>query len=188
MIINIRGTGGAGKSHLVRSIMALYDSKEPSFQAGRKQPISYLLRRSDQENRLFVPGHYETPTGGCDTISKPDDVYDLVTDAAVKGYDILYEGIMIGDDVTRCIELNRYKKVVVIELSTPIKECLAGIQERRDKRGDDRPLNPKNTENRARRLTTSMMPRLRAAGVQTYKLSREEAFDKVKELLCLNQG
>lgn len=182
MVVNIRGTSGAGKSHLVRSIMALYEFQTANYKEGRRQPISYLFKREDGEP-LFVPGHYNTPTGGCDTISKPDDVYELVKDGANQG-DVLFEGIMVGDDVRRCAELSKEHKVLVIALNTPIEECLAGVQSRRDTRGDDRPLDPKNTIDRARRLKTSMMPRLKDAGVETLWLSRQEAFEKVKE--CFN--
>ena len=191
MIINIRGTSGAGKSHLVRSIMELYLTKIPAFIEGRKRPISYLLQGVTTNSTfkpLFVPGHYDTPTGGCDTISKPDDVYTLVNSAADKGYDVLFEGIMIGDDVRRCVELKKkygVENVVVIALNTPIEQCLAGIQSRRDMRGDDRELNPKNTISRLDRLKRSMMPRLRDAGVNAKWLSREEAFTTVKEALGL---
>lgn len=182
MIINIRGTGGAGKSHLVRTVMSRYDSQNPAFQEKRKRPISYLCFKADHRP-LFVPGHYETPTGGCDTISKPDDVFTLVERGVQTQCDVLFEGIMIGDDVRRTVELNRSEKVIVIALSTPLQECLAGIQSRRDTRGDDRPLNPKNTTSRADRLKRSIMPRLKDAGIETHWLSRQEALDFIVERL-----
>lgn len=190
MIINLRGTGGAGKSHLVRRIMELYDKRDAKFIEGRKRPIGYVCSRSkvDMETvgpPLYVPGHYETPTGGCDTIQLIDDVYAFVNLAAKNGHDVLFEGIMIGDDVRRCVELHRDYKVMVIALNTPLEECLKGIQQRRDARGDDKPLNPKNTISRADRLKRSMMPRLKDAGVDTRWLSREEAFETVKKALAL---
>lgn len=182
MIINIRGTSGAGKSHLVRSIMELYNEQVPSYMEGRKRPLYYTCLK-ELYIPLLVPGHYETPTGGCDTISRPDDVYTLVKSGIDKGYNVLFEGIMIGDDVRRCVEMKKLTEVIVIALNTPIDQCLAGIQSRRDTRGDDRELNPKNTISRADRLRKSMMPRLKDAGIQTFWLNREEAFNKVKELL-----
>lgn len=183
MVINVRGTSGAGKSHLVRSIMALYPTRTPNFIEGRRQPISYTCKRINGAS-LYVPGHYETPTGGCDTIQKIDDTYELVRMAADYG-DVLFEGIMVGDDVRRCAELLKLHRVIVIALDTNISECLTGIQSRRDTRGDARELNPKNTIERDKRLRKSMMPRLKDAGVETHWMPRQEAFDYAKSMLGL---
>lgn len=182
MIIQIRGTGGSGKSTVVRRTMELYPNKTANHVTNRSRPISYNLWKDNGDSRylLFVPGHYETPTGGCDTIKTPDEVFTLVTDAADNGMDVLFEGIMIGDDVRRMVETSRKYPSLVIALNTPLPECLAGIQSRRDIRGDDRPLNPKNTESRANRLRTSMIPRLKDAGVECKWMNREEAFEEVK--------
>lgn len=184
MVINIRGTGGSGKSHLVRSIMNYFIIRQPYYMEGRKRPLYYICTAPGKVG-LYVPGHYETPTGGCDTISGTDDIYTLVKSGASLGHNVLFEGIMVGDDVKRCAELNKEYKTVVIALNTPIEECLAGIQARRDTRGDIRLLSPKNTVDRADRLKKSMMPRLKSSGVETHWMSREEAFNKVKELLGL---
>jgi predicted kinase len=186
MIINLRGTGGSGKSTLVRTVMSKYPGRTPHFIDGRKQPLAYLCTR-EFKPPLYVPGHYETPTGGCDTIQKPDMVYELVTAAAQNGCDVLYEGIMIGDDVRRCVELSKaHPPLKVIALSTPIEECLKGIQSRRDTRGDDRELNPKNTISRLDRLKKSMIPRLKDAGVDCKWLSREQALVAVLSALGLD--
>lgn len=184
MIINIRGTGGSGKSTLVMTVMAKYDRRTPQYLEGRKRPIGYLCERAG--TALYVPGHYEIPTGGCDTIQKIDDVYNLVNNAAQAKHDVLYEGIMIGDDVRRCIDLARaHPPLMVIALNTPIDQCLASIQARRDTRGDERELNPKNTVSRLHRLRTSMIPRLKDAGVNCQWMSREKALEEVLEALVL---
>jgi len=181
MNINLRGTGGAGKSHIVRIVMGLYDHVEKIFQRGRRQPIGYRCDRTDG-NSLWVVGHYETPCGGCDTITKPDDVYHEVRLAALGEYDVLFEGIIIQDDTRRIIELAAEYPTRVIALSTPVDECLRSIARRRDERGDARPLNPLNTTNRAKRQV-SIMEKLKAAGLDAQWLSREAALAAVlKEL------
>lgn len=194
MIINIRGTGGSGKSTVVRRIMELYSVKEPVFIAGRRQPIRYFLHNrapvlhADGTRpipHLVVPGHYETPTGGCDTISTVDDVFEIL-DAAVKAqFDVIYEGIISQDSTSRIIEFaNKIgrENFAAILLNTPVEECLKGIQARRDERGDTRPLNPKNTINRAKSAKAGAS-RLKDAGITVYTLDREAAFLKAKELL-----
>lgn len=182
MIINLRGTSGAGKSTVVRRVMGLYD-RHPYYIDGRRQPLGYACHpkegASPDVRSLWVPGHYETPCGGCDTIKTVDQVYEIVRGAAERGYDVLYEGIMVQDDVKRCVALNRERAVIVVRLTTPMSDCLAAIQARRDERGDDRELNPTNTISRDHRLRTSMLPRLREGGVNVVELDREGAYQFV---------
>lgn len=199
--INIRGTGGSGKSTLVKRIMELYPYKGPVvIPSVRRQPLGYLcgddpytdaVARGEVEAtppKLWVPGHYETACGGCDTIKTVDEVYRMLADGLEKGRNVLYEGIMVMDDVRRAVELDQRIKrgqpggLYVIALTTPIEECLAAIQGRRDARGEVKPLNPKNTTDRARRLLGSLR-RLEAAGVAVERLDREAAFLRVRELL-----
>jgi hypothetical protein len=164
--------------------MERYQTLQPFFIEGRKQPFSYLLGgETPPLPDLRVLGHYETACGGCDTISSPDLVYKHIEQCVAVGENVLYEGIIIGDDVTRCVALSKTTPVKVICLNTPLDVCLAGIQARRDARGDDRPLNPANTESRAKRLKTSMAPRLKAAGVDVVWMSREEALVECLKLL-----
>lgn len=183
MLINIRGTSGAGKSHLVRRVMDCYAGRDEVRVDGRKQPLYYNMTGAPRPLRVL--GHYNTACGGCDTIKTPDQVYELLTAAVADGHDVLYEGIMVQDDVRRCVDVNRsLQPVRVIWLSTPIEECLRGVRSRREARGDDRPLNERNTRERARRLE-GIVSRLRAAGVAVDELDREDAFDLCCYLLGL---
>lgn len=198
--INVRGTGGSGKSTLVRRVMGHYRS-EPLRREGRRRPLGYHLEGAGA-SPLYVPGHYETACGGCDTIKTPGEVYDLINLALtdVQGstghsYDVLYEGIMVMDDVRRAVELDKWLKrmpsgeplrnrLYVIYLTTPIEECLAAIRARREARGDTRPLDPRNTVDRKRRAEGGLR-RLREAGISVECLSREDAFTRVCGLLRL---
>jgi len=181
MIVNLRGTSGSGKSTVVRRIMGLLGERERNFIDGRKQPISYTFQNGTRT--LTVLGHYETPCGGTDTITKTDDVYALIEEAVAKGHDVIYEGIMVSDDTRRCIELHRKGyPILVIGLNTPIPICIAGVQARRDARNDLRPLNTKNTEDRARRHR-SAISKLKDAGLDARSLDREAAFTAVADAL-----
>src|SRR5690349_20566073 len=145
-IINIRGTSGSGKSHLVRDVFYCYDSWEPRFIAGRKQPLYYSCGRTDGPP-LCVIGHYESACGGADTISKELEfdgrkwrsgielVFYLVDRAAERGEDVIFEGLIISSDVVRTVELKRHHTLLVIGLTTPLPACLESIQARRNARG-----------------------------------------------------
>ena len=183
VIINLRGTSGSGKSHVVRRLVAHYKQQYHMFEDGRRQPLSTLHFNSPHlAGSLFVPGHYETPCGGCDTIKTPDRVYELVRTAIVADWNVIYEGIIVQDDTRRLLELNAEHPVHVIELSTSLEACLLGIQERRDARGDTRTLNPKNTQDRAVRVH-KICDKLRAQGLAVPILGREEAYTYCLELL-----
>jgi thymidylate kinase len=182
MIINIRGTSGSGKSTLVRKVMELYKEKAAIHVDGRKQPIAYSLQSPETERDLFVPGHYETACGGCDTINGLDKIYDLVTENAVLG-NVLFEGLIVCSDFRRMVELREEfgaQNVLVIGLDTPVDVCLASVQERRAARGNDKPLNPKNTESKFK-TNRRVLERFEEAGVPVVWLSREEAFERIKK-------
>jgi hypothetical protein len=200
-VINIRGTGGSGKSTLVRRVMELYASHAYIPETGRRQPIASLHTRGHNDRALFVPGHYNTACGGCDTIKTPDQVYSLVNDAVDRGVDVLYEGIMVMDDTRRAIELHQRlenqnaihgftqprHRLHVVYLTTPIEVCLAGINERRwERMGPEKykPVNPKNTTDRAKRAEAGLL-KLEAAGVAVHRLDRAAALAQVRELLGL---
>lgn len=189
MIINIRGTSGSGKSTLVRNIMrAGYVGRKEVRIEGRKQPLGYELY--DENSCLFVPGHYETECGGCDTISDNamDKIYSLVREYHAKGFNVLFEGLLISAEANRMIQL---KEVVgddlhVIVLNTPIEQCLEGIRERQTRRlGAPKPLGPntmKNLESKAKGAL-QCLKRFQAAGIKTHLLDREQAAKLVWELL-----
>lgn len=200
MIVNIRGTGGAGKSTIVRMLKAKCSTCLPEYQEGRARPIGYRCGRHGQPP-LYIVGHYETPAGGADTIKTPDEVYAIIRTQATAGADVVFEGIITQDDVNRCAALAREFPLKVVALDVPLEVCLASINARRQERQDRRaavlsdhlfgppsvpadPVNPKNTTDRAKRLIGTMR-RLTAAGVETYWASRDEALRLCMEWLQL---
>ena len=193
-VINLRGTGGSGKSTVVRRVMERYPHRIPLRVAGRRQPGGYSLSADGSRYTLFVPGHYETACGGCDTIKTVDEVYRLVRVAEFGDpeLDVVYEGIMTMDDVRRAAELHQQLSaaggsLTVIGLTTPVELCLDAIRTRRLARGDERPLDPKNTVARAA-SQVRIQQRLREAGVVVEQLDREAAFARCCTLLRLTPG
>ena len=186
MIINIRGTGGSGKSTVVTRIMGLYKTRVPIFREGRKRPIQYLLEAPGKK-RLLVPGHYEIACGGCDTLKTLSDVFELITDANDRGYNVLCEGIMLADDVLRTVPLSKTADFRVILLTTPVEDCIAAIRSRREDKASAagkiaEPLNEKNTRNRYE-SHKRICGRLQDAGVKVSRLDREAAFQQVSTWL-----
>jgi hypothetical protein len=184
-IINIRGTSGSGKSTLVRAVMDCYPECTAIFMPGRKRPLCYKLSAPGKKP-LFVIGHYETACGGTDTISTgTTGIFDMVRHHAQEG-DVLFEGLLIGVEVSRTAKLPEVGETHVIALTTPIDVCVDSINLRRKARGVETPVDPENTRGKYGQVTRTMV-RLQneAPGVVRYSLSREEALAKVKELLGL---
>lgn len=192
MIVNIRGTSGCGKSHLVRRVMDSYEHRASYYIHGRMQPIGYEcfahgtnvipgIRRP-----LWVIGHYETPCGGCDTISKGtlDYVYETVREKHALDYHVMYEGLVVTSDTRRCAALHTDGlPLLVVAIDESIETCVASVEARRRERGDERPLNPRNTISKYW-ATVSGMTRLQDEwGVDARWLERKEAFDTIMGVL-----
>lgn len=194
MIVNLRGTSGSGKSYIVREIMAALGGKEQFArlkEEGRKQPIGYyrcydavaLALRGDKSG-LFIPGHYETACGGCDTIHGNDKIFDLVRRAAADSQDVLFEGLILSVEVTRTVALitdGLPLKVMAVDI--PLEECVESIMIRRRVKNPDAPqLNPYNTTNKWKQ-TKRAMERLAQAGVDTFTGDRDQVLAATKEAL-----
>lgn len=185
--VNIRGTSGTGKSHLVKKIMNLYPKHIPQYTKGRKRPIGYICERPDGPP-LYVVGHYEQPCGGCDTIIGLEAIYEEVF-FAVKDLemDTIFEGLIVCSDVVRCISLKEHSRLLVIELDTPLDECIQNLQDRRYIRGDNRPVNPRHTIAKMDQLVPQRK-KFEAAGVDFRLLDYKWAYEDVKEFLDLKES
>jgi len=185
MIVNIRGTSGSGKSHIIRAIMDQYggkDSFEPVMLEDRKKPFGYY----STSGGLFIPGHYESQCGGCDTIHGQDTIFNLVRSWAERGANVLFEGLLVSEEVRRTVELARsYNRGFhVLAIDHPIEECLASINVRRRLRNPDAAdVNPANTTNRIKVITRAM-GRLTTEGIPARWGTRKQVLAWTKEFLC----
>jgi hypothetical protein len=187
MIVNIRGTSGSGKSHVVRTFFdsSLKTQRVPEnhYKEGRKQPLmtTYVTEPGQAITRI---GHYNTACGGCDTITNQDEVFELVRKVAELGNHVVFEGLLISAEFNRTLALAQSfgNDFHVIALTTPLDVCIAGIQQRRTDRGDERPINPKNTTSKFKGVAATCK-RLEANGVLVHRLDRDEAAAKMRELL-----
>lgn len=179
MIIQICGTSGSGKSHLMRSFLKLAKKVELEHIKGRAAPISYYLPKQD----LVILGAYDAPTGGCDTIHDIAQVFGLVRRHHEAGVHVLFEGLFCMNQ-TRAPQLAQEvgKNYVVLQLTTPLATCLASINARRAERGEEALETKKNTIDNYKRAE-NFCYRMRDAGARVIKVDREEALAKIQELL-----
>lgn len=179
MIVNIRGASGSGKSTLVRAIMSYYKVKIPRTIEGRKHPMGYTLRRDDGEP-LYVPGHYETPCGGCDNLSHNEAVIRIMT-AQNMGLDILFEGSKLFGKTAEFQRLHKaVPEMIAISLTTPYEVCCDNLRKRR-KSGmvDEAKIQAESS------AVADEAIALEKSGVDVRTLLYEDALDAIKQLFKL---
>lgn len=187
MIINLRGTSGSGKTHIVRQVMALYGGKARIMQEGRKQPIAYIMtpKQGSTAKPLAIMGHYETACGGCDTIKTLDEVYANVRQAADQGYDVLYEGLLVSGEIRRAQELHRdyHPQVLFIGLDTTLEKCVESINQRRWAKDPEKPpVNPRNTAAKHKCCVRGIQI-FQEQNIPAEWHNRESAFERIREVL-----
>lgn len=154
MIIQIKGTSGAGKTTLVKRFMQSVNSFgfTEGYIEGRRQPLYYTLNQ-DNGKSIVILGHYEAPTGGCDNIKSIDQIFELVEDFHKLGCHVIFERLMITNDRNRIEALsNKYPGAVkLLCLNTPLEECKRSIEQRRldayNAKKNPPPLKPANHKN-----------------------------------------
>ena len=193
-VVNIRGTSGSGKTHLVRSFLDAHripgDGKlgiEPVREEGHRHPVGYLVKRYGKRD-VFVAGQYETECGGCDGFSGQgalDFIYDLV-ERQVTQYDrhVLFEGLIVCSDFRRTADLvSQEFPIEILLLSTPLEQCRANIDARRAGNGKPPLEHHRNTDAKHEGNLRSV-PRFEGAGVPIRQVSVDEARAHLEEVFA----
>jgi hypothetical protein len=184
MIINIAGTSGAGKTAVVRRLIAhsRYAATLKTYEQGEIGRIVHLGERS-----IFIAGRYDDnlDSGGCDCIKDIAFWYNTVWNQA-QTHDVVFEGLFVMNH-TRGLDLtNRCVKAGiafhVIHLTTSLDMCKESINERRARRGQE-PFtrswdNVEGNVIRARNFTA----KVKQLGATVYHLDRAAAAQKLMEL------
>lgn len=180
MIVNIRGTHGSGKSTIARKIRDRYSTVIPTMMPWRKRPFGYTCKQPDLPD-IWIPGHYDTPCGGCDSIGAVADMFAAIDEHANGGEFVLFEGILAQHSVPRVLGIKDHN-VHVICLDIPVDDCKAAVDSRRAEKGKPPLAHYHSIEHESRSLRSSAK-RLTEAGIAVYWLNREAAEKKALELL-----
>lgn len=188
VVINPRGTSGAGKTELVRRIMGCYGglrggAAQPVYRGGRNRPICYRFRHPRGGRPLVVLGHYEVTSGGCDTVSGLDEVFELARGYAADGHDVLFEGLRVSSEFQRSALLAQQCPVHILRLRTPVEKCVQQVVARRRARKAIRPWISMNTAAENERVEAACAELRLCAEV--HALSFEDALLRAGQLLGL---
>lgn len=184
MILNLRGTHGSGKSTAVMSLIKKFGSTRLSpIPATSKRPEAYALIVSGLKRPVFVIGPYTSQCGGCDAIQPYARIWPLVVEYAKRGH-VVFEGALVSCSLGSIGEamVKRKKDCVVAYLDTPLEVCVERIVARRAKKGNDKPLNSKNTELKFKSIGNTR-PRFEAAGVRCVTINYKKAAAQLLALL-----
>ena len=185
-IIAIRGTFGAGKTHLVKRLMARYEGNETIRQG--KQVVGHTLG-----DNLFVVGPYTSACGGADrlfwTVKKAAIFMErLILHWHEHGYHVVFESSTTSQWVKQLGKLADEAPVEIIQLTTPFEQCLSAVKARRAERAakTGRKATPLD---KTRKVARDIYDRsLRGAseleemGLPVHYLDREAAFHKLCDL------
>jgi hypothetical protein len=185
MIINVRGTHGSGKSTIVRKVMSYYDRIHEIRKQGRTRPFAYELNSAN--HNLYVPGHYETPCGGCDSIGLVNDYYEKIALYAKNNWDVLFEGILAQHSGPNTRKLIATFKYCICVINVSIEEATQAVNERRQLRGNFKPFDPRNVIKEHEDVIRKAK-QLKEIGVPVFIGNREEVKNEVLRLLGLKSG
>ncbi len=178
MILSIRGTSGSGKTHLAKTLLhstGIYGPPVSHHAKGRKQPYFYIRPHLSGGRDLVILGHYESATGGVDTISGNDIPFELAREHYSQNRDVFMEGLLLSAEQHRTARLHEDGiPVRLFYLSTSLEDCLASVRARREARGNTAPLNPDTTASRHRAIRTHP-DRFRAKGLHVTVGTRQQA-------------
>jgi len=180
-IVNLRGTSGSGKSTVVFTLMKNFETQPLSGKDGKIK--GYVVDASEVgiTKPIYVIGRYTTACGGLDTVPTQVDAAERAVAAYNLGGHVLCEGLLCsaaGPKGALTIALQNTGAAVFAIMDTPLEKCIERVQERRKIRGDERPLNTKNTRDKWTQ-TMSTAKSLSALGYNVVSVNHENAYEDV---------
>lgn len=194
VVIHLRGTSGSGKSTLVKRLL---DDPELAFSSEEGAPLDpnaghkpTLLGYISATHPLGVVGRYTTPCGGCDSIKTQEEICLRVKRLSIgQQRHTLFEGLLASGLFSRYRDLAQALRQSGVEyisciMPASLELCLQRVQARRVARGDDRPLDPKNTVAKHGAILTAHR-KLLDAGVRSVVLPEGQEYEYVRDLMGL---
>lgn len=152
MILQIRGTSGSGKTTLARKLYAVANCQPIKVEKTKRGEKVLLSVGHWRDLPLYIVGPYDMTkgaTGGCDRISKIEDVIKLVDWAAKRTQAkdgvhhtgiVVFEGLLLAHSWGAMGEFlhEKYKhRYVNAFLDTTVEKCFENVLIRRSNGGAD---------------------------------------------------
>lgn len=184
MVIDIRGTNGAGKSHVVHKLLGQYEHRIEHFASnGLEAPVTVI-----PDFDLRIVGKYTTPCGGADGITSQGLICDMIRWAAPQG-DVIVEGSIVGSVYKRWADLAReVGNYRFLFLNTPVEECIRRVLQRRQSRGETAPFDPHKTLIPRFEAIRRVYEKLTDDGLEAYWVDALTSVDHVEQLLSWSRN
>jgi len=178
IICSIRGTSGSGKSTIAFTILNNFPHEKVLDSAGKV--LGYKVD-ANLNHPIYLVGKYETKCGGCDAINEQQTAADRAVGFWKEGGHVLMEGLLASaagpkGAVTKTIQ--ETGKACFAILTTPVETCIERVKARRLARGDERPLNEKNTRDKWTQ-TMSTAKALDKLGYDVRAIDHTNAYEEV---------
>lgn len=186
ILLNLRGTHGSGKSHVMRNFLAMHPAQKKHYGVlGARLPEAYELTIKGCDKPVYVIGPYITVCGGLDCVRPYDNIMVLVDKYQKKGH-VVFEGLIAAGVYGRVGEfLEQFKKRVhFLFLDTPLDTCIQRVQSRRDTRGTKTEFNDANVR---KKYAAVLSVKKRVEGEKIFKsvmVSSDDAHKTMTKMLC----
>jgi len=187
MIVSLRGTSGSGKSTIVQQLIG---EREPIFELGQ------LVGHQCPGFRVIGPYPDDFKlAAGVDILNRTRrrriELFGQIERWASVG-NLIYEGLLIANEVGRTVELAKKFPTTIIFLTTPLEVCLKRVNSRRARKTYNSgslfgeaaadQVNPKKTTEKFSELQR-VASRLVVQGVAVERLDCDAALIRCRELL-----
>lgn len=184
MIVNLRGTHGAGKSTVIQRILCAFPHQVIMEPGGKKiwgYNVSLPLRK------LVIVGPYHTACGGCDAIQPYSEIWPRVEEAYRDVGNVLFEGALISCSYGSIgLSSEKYgSNFVFATLDTPLDLCIARVNLRREAKGKLPLSDTKNIEGKFHSTRTSHQRAINE-GRQVKMIAHEHPTRDVLKLFGVN--
>jgi len=178
MIINIRGTNGSGKTHLIKKLIDLHEA-DYIYPKGDLAMIKAEAICLDK--KLYIIGDYPefAPHGGCDGIKTTAEVVNLVMKYSEKGH-VIFEGVIVSTVFSSWFEVDMTLDIpwLWFSLNTPIETCFDNIQ----LRNGGLSINEDLVKSKVKSVLSSAK-KAQEGGCWTIKGSHDEALNRIEEYM-----
>lgn len=175
-LVYVHGTNGSGKSTLARKVA----TAAGGFVSVHALPDNRKARFTLTRRTVMFAGAYGTACGGVDGIHPYSETLRVLR----GDYSFFAEGLVTPGLETCQRMAGMFDQHLFIALATPLEQCVANVQARRDRAGNTKPYDPTNLYKKQRSVD-SWGKRLAEAGLQVQFLTYREAYRASLKLLGL---
>lgn len=143
-VVKLHGTCGSGKSTIARRFMEEARITIAIQPEGARRPEAYQLDMQ-WDKPLYIIGPYVSECGGMDALDSDTCVELLEKYGALDGH-VFYESMIASGFYGRMGKVSEAwgDDHIFAFMTTPLEECIRRTEQRRLKRGNTKPLDPKN--------------------------------------------